>query len=175
MPAEPIIAIETERLRLRQFTREDAGFVLTMLNDAGWLRFIGDRGVRTVEQAHTYIDGLTSMYDRYGYGLWLMVRKTDAAAIGMCGLIRRDSLKDADVGFALLPAFRRHGYTYEAASATLRYAHEVAGLHRVIAITTADNAASIDVLRRIGLRFEKQQRLPHDPAELNLYAIEWPE
>ena len=175
MPAEPVIAIETERLQLRQFTHAEDAFILRLLNDPDWKRFIGDRGVRTLQQAHTYIDGLIATYERHGFGLWLMVRKTDGAAMGMCGLIRRDSLDDPDVGFAVLPAFRKQGYTTEAAAATLRYAKDVAGLQRVVAITIADNASSIDVLQRIGLRFEKKLRLARDPEELNLYAIEWAE
>jgi RimJ/RimL family protein N-acetyltransferase len=175
MSAEPIIAIETERLQLRQFTHDDDEFILTLLNDADWKRFIGDRGVRTLAQAHTYIDGLIEMYERHGYGLWLMVRRADGASTGMCGLIRRESLIDPDIGFAVLPGFRKHGYTAEAAAATLRYANEVAGLRRVVAITTADNASSIEVLRRLGLRFEKTVLLPPVVDELNLYAIEWAE
>jgi ribosomal-protein-alanine N-acetyltransferase len=165
---------ETERLRLREIALEDAPFILALLNDPDWLRFIGDRGVRTLAQAREYIlRGPIAMYARYGYGLWLAVRKSDQQSIGVCGLLRRDGLADADLGFAVLPAFRSQGYTAEASAATLRYAREVVGLRRVAAITSIDNRVSAKVLERLGLKFESTLRLPGDDEELRLFVIEW--
>jgi RimJ/RimL family protein N-acetyltransferase len=168
--------LETERLLLRELTLADAPFIVALLNDPDWVRFIGDRGVRTLEQARHYIDpGLHAMYEKYGYGLWLVARRKDSVAMGMCGLIKREGLDDVDLGFATLPAFRGQGYTSEATAGTLRYARDVAGLRRLVAITTLDNHASIAVLERLGMRFETTLHLPNDPEELKLFAINWPE
>jgi RimJ/RimL family protein N-acetyltransferase len=166
--------VETERLQLREITLDDAPFILALVNDPDWLRFIGDRGVRTEEQARTYIlRGPIAMYARYGYGLWLARRKSDSQSIGLCGLIRRDGLDDADLGFAVLPPFRNQGYTSEASAATLRYAREVVALRRVVAITSIDNLASARVLERLGMKLERTLRLPGDDEVLKLFAIEW--
>jgi RimJ/RimL family protein N-acetyltransferase len=166
--------VETERLQLREITLDDAPFILGMLNDPDWLRFIGDRGVRTLAQARAYIlRGPIAMYARYGYGLWLAARKSDLQPIGLCGLLRRDGLDDADLGFAVLPAFRNQGYTLEASAATLRYAREVLRLRKVAGITSIDNQASARVLERLGFMFERTLRLPGDDEELKLFAIEW--
>jgi RimJ/RimL family protein N-acetyltransferase len=168
------LIFETERLLLREITLEDAPFILALVNDPDWLRFIGDRGVRSLEQAREYIlRGPIAMYAQYGYGLWLATRKSDLQSVGLCGLLRRAGLADADLGFAVLPAFRSQGYTSEASAATLRYARRVVGLQRVAAITSTDNHASARVLERLGLKFEHMLRLPDDEEELKLFAIEW--
>jgi ribosomal-protein-alanine N-acetyltransferase len=168
--------LETERLVLRKLTVGDAAFIVALLNDPDWIRFIGDRGVRTLPQARHYIDpGLHAMYAKYGYGLWLVERRSDSKAMGMCGLMRREGLDHVDLGFASLPAFRGQGYTSEAAAATLKYAREVARLRRLVAITALDNHASIRVLERLGMRFESTLHLPNDREELKLFAIDWPQ
>src|SRR6476469_10818856 len=121
--------LETERLIVRWLAAEDAGFILELVNDPDWLRFIGDRGVRMLEDARGYIlNGPVAMYHRAGFGLYLVELKSSATPIGMCGLIERAGLADIDIGFAFLPAFRGQGYAYEAASATMRYAKETLGL-----------------------------------------------
>ena len=103
--------IETERLTLRQLTSDDAPFILQLLNDPAWLRFIGDRGVRTVEDAKRYIlTGPVVMYERLGFGLYMTERKSDRVPMGICGLIKRDDLADIDIGFVFLPQFRGCGY-----------------------------------------------------------------
>lgn len=147
---------ETPRLRLRHVTDADAPFILELLNDPGWLRFIGDRGVRTLDDARGYIEqGPRRMYADHGFGLFLVERKDDGAPLGLCGLIRRDTLPDVDIGFALAERFRGHGYAYEAAAATLRHARDVVGLERVVAIAMPENVASTRLLERLGLRFER--------------------
>ncbi|KPV49042.1 hypothetical protein SE17_34840, partial [Kouleothrix aurantiaca] len=108
--------LETERLRLRQFADSDAAFVLELLNEPSWLRFIGDRGVRTLDDALGYItNGPQAMYARYGFSLLVVERTTDGAALGMCGLIKRDTLDAPDIGYAFLPRAWGQGYAREAA------------------------------------------------------------
>lgn len=163
--------LETERLVLRWVSAADAGFILELLNDPDWLRFIGDRGVRTLDGAREYISRVVvEMYERLGFGLYLVELKDGGAPVGLCGLIKRDSLEDVDIGFAFLPRFRGRGYAYEAASAVLSYGRGVLGLGRVLAITSADNDISARLLEKLGLRFERTVRLRGDDEELRLFA-----
>ena len=150
-----MLILETERLRLRWFnpTDSDADFLRALLNDPGWLANIGERNVRTRRQARAWIAARhTATYGRLGFGFWAVERRSDGALMGMCGLIKRDTLMEADVGYALMPAFRGHGYAREAAAACVRYAQEVLGLAEVWGITGPANAASATVLQQIGLR-----------------------
>jgi RimJ/RimL family protein N-acetyltransferase len=167
--------LETARLRLRHLTPEDAPFILGLLNEPSWLRFIGDRGVRTLEDAHRYIEnGPMAMYARHGFGLYLMALKDGGVPIGLCGLLRRAGLDDVDIGFALLPAYWSHGYAFEAAAAVLAHARDVLGLPRVVAITTPDNEASARLLEKLGFGLERTITLPHDPQPLRLFSLTWP-
>lgn len=148
--------LESPRLRLRHVGDGDAAFILDLLNDPGWLRYIGDRGVRSLDDARRYIaEGPRRMYSEHGYGLFLVERKDDGASLGLCGLIRRDTLPDVDIGFALAPAHRGQGYAFEAAAATLRYAREVHKLTRVVAIAMPENESSTRLLERLGMRLER--------------------
>ena len=172
-PAAPLVnVLETPRLRLRHLHAGDSAFVLALLNDPSWLRYIGDRGVRTLADGERYIeDGPVAMYAREGFGLWLVERKADGEPLGICGLIRREGLADVDLGFAFLPQFRGQRYAHEAAGATLRHATDVLGLARIVAITVADNLASCGLLERLGFRFERMIRRRPDDDELKLYAF----
>jgi len=164
-----VFRLDTPRLCLRELTHSDAPFILTLLNDPGWLSFIGDRQVRTLDAARDYIDrAVMAMYERVGHGLWLVTRKPDDEPLGICGLIARDGLADVDLGYALLEAHRGRGYAYEAACASLRYAREVLGLERIVAITRSDNLASRRLLSRLGMTFETTLRL--DAEELALFG-----
>ena len=146
--------LETDRLTLRRITTDDAPVILALVNDPAWLENIGDRGVRTLDDARAYIEkGPVAMYQRCGFGLYLAVRKADGAAIGMAGLIKRDTLDDVDVGFAFFPEYRGHGYAYEAAAAVVAYGKRELGLERIVAITSPTNARSIKVLEKVGLVF----------------------
>jgi RimJ/RimL family protein N-acetyltransferase len=166
--------LETERLILRRLSIEDAEFMLGLLNEPSWLRFIGDRGVRTVEDARSYIlKGPVDMYDRLGFGLYLTQLK-EGAPIGICGLVKRDFLEDVDIGFALLPAFWSQGYAYEAAAAVMEYGKSVLGLKRIVAITARDNHSSIKLLEKLGLKFEKMIRSTADGPEIRLFAWDAP-
>lgn len=165
--------LETERLILRWMSAGDAVFILELLNDPDWLRFIGDKGVTTIEAARAYIQqGPTAMIVRHGFGLYLTELKESGVPIGMCGLIKRDGLDDVDIGFAFLAKYREKGYAYEAAAATIEYGMKTLRLPRIVAITMPDNRSSIRLLEKLGMRFERPVRLPGDAEELSLFAID---
>jgi RimJ/RimL family protein N-acetyltransferase len=164
--------LDTPRLALHRLVPDDAPFILALLNDPAWLRYIGDRGVRTQDGARDYITrGPMAMYAREGFGLWRTALRGTGEPIGLCGLIKRPTLADVDLGFAFMPAYRGHGYGREAAQACLDYARDVAGLHRVVAIVSSDNADSLRLLARLGFRAEGPIRLPPDGEEVELYGI----
>lgn len=153
----PLIVLETERLRLRQFADDDAAFVLELLNEPSWLRFIGDRGVRSLDDARAYIaSGPRAMFARHGFSLLVVERRADGAALGMCGLIKRDTLDAPDIGYAFLPRAWGQGYAREAAAAMLEHGHRVLGLPRILAITDPENATSIKLLEALGMRFVEE-------------------
>lgn len=167
----PRVILETERLALRELSTDDAPFLLRLLNEPSYHRFIGDRGVRTLDGARDYIlTKFVASYQRHGFGLYLTTVKDSAAPAGICGLIKRDSLDDVDIGFAFLPEFWSKGYASESASAVMSHARGALGLRRVLAITSQDNVASINVLRKLGFRFERLIRLSDAEPEINLFA-----
>ena len=154
---------DTPRLVLSRLAPGDAPFILALLNDPAWLRYIGDRGVRTLDGARDYIvQGPMAMYEREGFGLWKTALRASDEPIGLCGLIKRPTLTDVDLGFAFLPAYRGHGYGREAAQACLDYARDVAGLERVVAIVSPDNADSLRLLAALGFAFERTMRMAKD-------------
>lgn len=165
--------LETDRLVLRQLTADDAGFMLGLLNQPSFIRFIGDRGVRTTDDARDYIRaGPAKSYELNGFGMYLVELKETALPIGICGLLKRETLDDVDVGFAFLPAYWSRGYALESARAVLSYGKDVLGLKRVVAITSVDNGSSIKLLEKLGLRFERMIRMSDDGSELRLFAID---
>jgi RimJ/RimL family protein N-acetyltransferase len=167
-----VSVLETERLVLREFMLDDAPFILRLVNEPPLLQFIGDRGVRTLDAARSYLtDGPIKMYHERGFGLWLVARRSDDTAIGLCGLLKRDTLPDVDIGFALLAEFAGHGYGYEAAAATVAHAKTAIGLRRLVAITVPDNVRSIRLLEKLGFTFERMVRLKDDGPERRLYAV----
>ncbi|HEX8796632.1 MAG TPA: GNAT family N-acetyltransferase [Polyangiaceae bacterium] len=163
--------LETERLLLRWFDEKDAAFVLELVNEPSWIANIGDRHVRTLDQARAWIrDKLVGSYWRHGHGLWAVERRSDGELLGMCGLVQRDSLAAADVGYAFVPRFWGQGHAREAAAASLRYAFDVLGRRRVLAIVTPDNERSIHVLEAIGMRRAGVHRAEGGDKELALFA-----
>jgi len=167
--------LETDRLILRRLSVDDAGFMLGLLNDPSWLRFIGDRGVRTREEARAYIlKGPVDMYDRLGFGIYLTELKEEGGPIGICGLVKRDFLADVDIGFALLPGFWGQGYAYEAASAVMEYAKEALGLKRLVAITNPENHSSVRLLEKLGFQFDRMVRATADGPEIRLFVWDSP-
>jgi len=166
-----LTVLETERLLLRQLSTADADFILELLNEPSFIRNIGDRGVRTIKAAKSYIsNGPVASYAKNGFGLYLVKLKETNESIGMCGLIKRDTLEDVDIGYAFLPRFWSKGYAVEAAQATKEYAKHVIGLNRIVAIVDPTNDGSIRVLEKIGLKFEKMVRLSEDDIELKLFG-----
>jgi ribosomal-protein-alanine N-acetyltransferase len=171
-PGPPVIVLETERLVLRHLTLNDAPFIVELLNDPSFLRYIGDRGVRNIQDARRYLlKGPIASYQKSGFGLYLAFLKETGDPIGICGLLKRDTLEDVDVGFALLPPHWGKGYARESAAAVLEQGRTAFGLKRIVAITSPDNAASISVLEKIGLKFEAVTRLGDDPHEVKLFGI----
>jgi len=167
--------IETGRLALRRLEFSDAPFIVALLNQPSFLANIGDRGVRDENDAHRYLrEGPMAMYEKYGFGLWHVSRREDGVAIGMCGLLRRDTLPDVDVGYALFPEFWGKGYAYEAAEATMREAAGRFGLKRVIAIVSPGNDPSIRVLEKLGMRFEGMHSVRPGEPDVQLYGLGLP-
>lgn len=163
--------LETPRLKLRRLTGEDAAFILTLVNEPSWLLHIGDKHVRTLDDARRYIaDGPMAMYARHGFGLYLVERRADAAPLGICGLLKRDTLDDADIGFAFLPAYWGRGYAREAVVATLAQAREAFGLARVAAIASPGNTSSIRLLESVGFVFERALRMPGEDHDVRLFG-----
>ena len=165
--------IETERLNLREVNESDAAFVLDLLNDPDFMRNVADRGVRTLEEARRYVaERFTAAYRRDGFGFWLVEPKESGLPAGICGLVKRDTLPGVDVGYAFLPPFRAKGYAYESASAVVAYAREVLGLKRIYAIVNPENAVSIRVLEKLGMKFERMVSLSPDEPEVRLFAAD---
>src|SRR5580698_5337536 len=163
--------IRTARLDLRELDPGDAEFILELLNEPGFIRFIGDKGVRTLADARDYIHhGPKDSYARNGFGLYAACLR-DGTPIGMCGLVKRDGLDDPDVGFAFLSRYWSKGYAVESAGAVLSYAVEVLHLERIVAITSPDNWSSIAVLEKIGFKFERMIRLVDHSPELKLFGL----
>ena len=163
---------ETERLRVRWLNAGDAAFILELVNEPSWIRFIGDKGVKTPEDALRYIDnGPVAMYRRVGFGLYMVELKEIGQPIGICGLIKREGLKDVDLGFAFLPRFWRKGYAFESAFAVMSYGRKVLGLRRIVAILSQHNHRSSRLLEKLGFSFEGTIKLRPDDEELKLYAI----
>jgi RimJ/RimL family protein N-acetyltransferase len=161
----------TQRLELRQLDAGDAPFMLALLNDPSFIANIGDRGVRSVEDAARYLrDRMIPSYAQHGYGLYVVELRTTGAAIGICGLVKRDYLDDPDIGFAFLPQFLGRGYALESAVAVTAHTFEVLRLPRLLAITSAHNTRSMHLLEKIGLRFERTIVPPGEAKEIRLYT-----
>ncbi|HEX6928538.1 MAG TPA: GNAT family N-acetyltransferase [Gammaproteobacteria bacterium] len=163
--------LETARLSLRAFTTDDAPFVLRLLNEPAFIENIADKGVRTLEDARSYLlNGPMASYLQNGFGLWLVVTKDDGVPVGMCGLIKRDMLDDVDVGYALLTEFSGRGYALEAASAVHAHARAHLKMKRLVAVVNSGNVRSIRLLEKLGFRFERMVRMPGDDKDIRLLA-----
>jgi len=163
--------LETERLYLRRVTLDDTGLMLAVWNDPAFVRNVGDRGIRTAEQAcETMKSGALKLYEDYGYGPYSMVLKSDGSKIGICGLFKRDNLEDPDIGFAVLPDFCSKGYAGEAAFAVVAHARDDLGLREITAIVSPSNAPSIGLIEKLGLSFDRMITMPGDEEEISLYS-----
>lgn len=167
-----MIQINTERLALRQFDLSDADFILALLNEPSFIQNIGDRGVQTLDDAEKYLEnGPISSYARNGFGLLAVTLTETGETIGMCGLIKRDALEDVDIGYAFLPKSWSKGYAIEATQGVMKFAKEVVGLKRVVAIVDPANTGSVRVLEKLGMTFEKMMKLYEDDIDLKLFGI----
>lgn len=156
--------LETARLQLRELDAGDADFIVALLNDPAFIEFIGDRGVRTPHDALGYVARIRESYLRHGFGLYVVLQRSDGRPTGLCGLVRRDSLPSVDLGFAFLPEFRRHGYGLESATAVLAQARAL-GIDPLLAICSPHNLGSRALLERLGFHFIKQLVLDGESAE----------
>lgn len=165
--------LETNRLTLRHVHTDDAPFILRLLNEPSWLQNIGDRHVRTLQDAESYIEySFVAMYTRHGFGMFLVELNETQASIGLCGLIKREGLDDVDLGFAFLPEYWGKGYAFEAASPMLSYGKTAHDLSRLVAITLPTNSSSMNLLTKLGFQLEGTICLPNDTETLNLYGFE---
>ncbi len=166
--------LDTERLTLRTISVDDAPFYLTLINDPSWIKNIGDRGTRTLEAAREAIlNGAVAMQQQRGFSLYLIERKDGMVPIGICGLIKRATLQDVDIGYAFLPQFWGQGYAYESASAVMQYANTTLGLQRLAGITSPENGSSNRLLRKLGFHFEQFTHLSDDDPGTNLYGYDF--
>lgn len=171
-----MILLQTERLTLRKLTIDDAPFLLKLLNEPSFIQNIGDKEVRTIDDARVYaLNGPIASYKQHGFGLYLVALKGTGEPIGICGLVKRDLLPDADIGYAFLPAYWRKGYALEATTAIKQHAFTVLGHQQLLAIVNPENASSIRVLEKIGLKFKRMVRMTDDAPEICLYSSAKPE
>lgn len=164
--------LRTERLRMRWFepaNEADQRFIIELVNDPDWIANIGQRNVSTCEQAEAFLrNGPTGMCEKLGFGLYLVERLADGVPVGMCGLIKRDTLADIDIGYAFLPVARGQGFAHEAARAVLAWGREALGLKRVVAIVTPSNGPSLKLLASLGFADEGTFLMPPDNETLRL-------
>jgi RimJ/RimL family protein N-acetyltransferase len=164
---------ETARLRLREFTEADAAYIVQQLNEPSFIRNIADRGVRTLDDAKLFLrDRLIASYREHGHGMWAVELKTDQTVIGMCGILRREGLDEADVGYAFLPAHWSRGYAAEAAVAAIQWAKQHLNKTHLLAIVNNDNKGSIALLDKLGFVYQRMIALYPNEPEIRLYRLE---
>ncbi len=143
----------TERLVLREFRLSDADFIFRLMNSPLYIKYIGDRNIHSFADAKNYLnDKIIASYHQHGYGLYAVLLKDTEQVIGMSGLVRRENLPHADIGFGFLSEFMGHGYAYEASKAVMDYAQQALNLSPILAITVEDNKRSIKLLEKLGLK-----------------------
>ena len=167
-----MIVAETERLTLSKFTIKDASFFLELVNTPHWIKYIGDRNTKTIEDAEKSIkEGHLKSYNTNGFGFYVLsLKEENNKPIGTCGLIKRDTLEHVDIGFAMLPEYEGKGFGYESSVAVLKLAKETFNLKKVVAITLPTNKPSIKLLEKLGLSYQKKVKPFDDDEELLLFA-----
>lgn len=167
-----MVELSTDRLAIRQFELTDDEFILRLLNEKSFLHFIGDKGVRTLEDARDYLsNGPLASYAAHGFGLFLVAEKASGNSIGMCGLLRRDDQEHPDIGFAFLPEYGSLGYAYESAAAVIEFGHVQLKIDTIIAFVKPENDRSIRLLERLGLRFIGEAGFDGSASPASLYSI----
>lgn len=166
--------LKTERLELGWLTTDDAPLMLAVWNDPAFIRHVADRGIRTLEQAREAIEaGPLRLYEEHGYGPFRLRRSDDNTDMGICGLFKRPNLDEPDIGFAVLPEFCGQGFGFEASAAVLEHARDTLGVSCVTAIVSPRNEASIGLLEKLGLQYDRQVRMPGDDHDVCLYRIDF--
>jgi RimJ/RimL family protein N-acetyltransferase len=169
-----MIVVVTERLLIRELSVSDAAFILELVNSPTWLKYIGDRGVKTLDDAKSYLkNGPLKSYDENGFGLYWVGLRESGTPIGICGVIKRADFPDPDIGFAFLPGYDGKGFGYESASAIMDYCKTQFQLKRILGITLEANTASVRLLEKLGLTFEKKFIYEPTKEELLLYALNY--
>lgn len=167
-----MVVFETERLILRHLSPEDAAFILRLLNEPSFIKNIGDKNVRTLEEAQAYtVNSYIASYEKHGFGLYLIELRESGEAIGICGLVRRDALEHADIGYALLPEFAGQGYAIEAARGTVEYANKSLNFNRLLAIVNSDNSSSIRLLKKLNFKFERLAKILNSEPEVEVFGL----
>ena len=163
--------LETERLILRQQTIEDAGFLLELMNEPGFIKYVADRGLRTIADATDYLrEKIIPSYEKFGFGFYRVELKESGTPVGICGLVKRETLDAVDVGFSMLERFRGKGYAFEAAAAVMGYGRTVLGLREIVGVTAPGNQVSIRLLEKLGMRFQRKIHLPGYGPESLLFG-----
>jgi len=174
-PISPYLAdvnLETKRLQIRQLTLADAPFFFELVNDQDWLQFIGDRNVRTIEDAENYLQyKIMTSYAVFGFGIYLVLEKESQTPLGIAGFVKRDELEHVDVGCAFLPKGRGKGYAFEAAKALMDYGTATFKFKTILAIANKDNVRSHHLLEKLGLSFQKYVQLNDEEEEICLFTF----
>jgi len=167
-----LFILETERLYLRHLVRDDAEFILRLLNEPSWLEFIGDKSVNNLNEAKKYIElSAITMYQQFGFGLFLVASNQNDIPLGLCGLMKRDNLEHADLGYAFLPEFWQQGFATEAVSSVLEYAKHEHQLTKLLALTKSSNISSIKLLNKVNFQFDRDLKLLDDEENLQIYEL----
>jgi RimJ/RimL family protein N-acetyltransferase len=167
------LIVESERLRLRLYTLDDTDFIINLLNQPSFIENIGDRGIRTKDDAEQYLQkSILNSYQKHGFGLSMVELKESGTAIGMCGILKRDTLEHPDLGYAFLPEYCGQGYAFEIADRLMKSVEELYGLKRVLAITSSDNSNSIRLLEKTGFKFEGMIKAVEDQPENKLFSFD---
>jgi len=170
--AHQFTILETKRLYLRRLLRDDAEFILQLLNEPSWLEYIGDKQVSNLNEAKKYIElSAITMYQEFGFGLFLVADRHTDEAIGLCGLMKRDNLQHADLGYAFLPEFWQQGFAVEAVNCVLKYAKEQHQMSKLLALTKSSNTSSINLLKKVNFQFNRDLKLFDDQENLQIYEL----
>lgn len=165
--------LETERLRLSQLTYDDSEFIRGLVNEPSFKRYIGDRGVRTIDDAREYLrKGPIGSYENHGFGLYLVSLRDDDTPLGICGFVKREEFDHPDLGFAFLQQYWENGYAYESSIAAIEHARKDLGFSHIIAMADSDNGSSLRLLEKLGFLFEKMIRMPGESEDICRYALD---
>ena len=156
---------------MREASIDDAEFILKLVNEPAWHEFISNHSINTLEEASEYIElKMVAMYQQFDFGLWVVETVDNAIPIGICGLLKRDSLPSIDLGFAFLSRHWGQGFAYEASICCLKYAEFKLGMQTILAITNPSNKRSVNLLRKMGFQYDKTYSHPGSDEILSLYA-----